>query len=267
MNVDLSKSSFCQFGGHDSTVERTGLQLRQWPFSDNGHISIWMVCQTCIEYLEKIGDPAMLVLCRWADELSPSDRLPASLIETPMKQSLLIQHLDEILNNKVRKKLGNRFPAFLNDLAESEKDYFIRTLQQDSTLAHIFLPEIEDEDHRLSIALKLWVGGISGAKGTRKTHKVVQGEEEYSPEQRKADFKAADDYAKKDEIFRAGVQVATMLELIIRRKKDISLQGAKHDSPIWKYIIDGADPNSVNQEDLLVCGGCILDDKLPTRSY
>jgi hypothetical protein len=261
MNDHLSESSFCQFGGHDSTIVSTGLQLRQCHFSDNGHVSTWMVCPTCIEYLERISDPAMLVLCIWAYELSPSDRLPASVRETPLKQSLLIQHLDEILNNKIRKKLGNRFPAFLSDLKGSEKDFFIQTLQQNSTLADIFLPDVEDVAGRLSIALKIWVDGIASAKGTRRTYNVAGGEEEYSPEQRKADFKVADDYAKKDEIFRAGVQAAPILEFIIRRKKDISLQGAKRDSPIWKYIRDCADPNSVTQEDLLVCGGCILDDK------
>lgn len=151
-------------------------------------------------------------LCRWARELSHSEQLPISLRETPLKHALLIQYLDEILNIRIRKKFGTRFPAFLSDLKSREKDYFIQTLEQDSTISKIFLPDVEEGAERLSIGLKMWVGGIAGAKGTRKTHNAAKGEEDYSPEQRRADFEAADNYAKKDEIFHAGVQVATILE-------------------------------------------------------
>jgi uncharacterized membrane protein len=136
--------------------------------------------------------------------------------------------------------------------------YFIQTLEQDSTLSEVFIPDVEEDAERLSIALKMWVGGITGDKATRKTHNGTEGEEEYTLEQRKADFKLADSYANKDEIFRAGVQVATILELIIRKKRNISLEGAKHDSSIWKYVRTGVVSGSVNQEDLLVCSGCVL---------
>jgi hypothetical protein len=149
-------------------------------------------------------------------------------------------------------------PAFLSDLKGSEKDYFIETLEQDSTLSKVFIPDVEKGADRLSIALKMWVGGIAGAKATRKTYLSMKGEEEYTLEKRRADFELADSYAKKDEIFRAGVQVATILELIIRKKRNISLEGAKHDSSIWKYVRTGVDSKSVNQEDLLVCSGCLL---------
>jgi uncharacterized membrane protein len=131
--------------------------------------------------------------------------------------------------------------------------YFIQTLEQDSTLSEVFIPDVEEDAERLSIALKMWVGGITGDKATRKTHNGTEGEEEYTLEQRKADFKLADSYANKDEIFRAGVQVATILELIIRKKRNISLEGAKHDSSIWKYVRTGVVSGSVNQEDLLYC--------------
>ncbi len=157
----------------------------------------------------------------------------------------------------MRQKFGTQFPAFLSDLKGSEKDYFIQTLEQDSIISEVFIPDVKEGAERLSIALKMWVGGITGAKATRKTHNDMEGEKEYTPEERRADFKLADSYAKKDEIFRAGVQVATILELIIRRKRNISLEGAKHDSSIWKYVRAGADSESVNQEDLLVCSGCV----------
>ena len=66
------------------------------------------------------SDITMFVLCRWARECDDIRELPASMRETGMKQSLLIQHVDEFLNNKIRKKLGNRFPTFLSDLNETE---------------------------------------------------------------------------------------------------------------------------------------------------
>jgi hypothetical protein len=204
----------------------------------------------------------MFVLCRWRRELSHSEHLPVSLRETLLKHSLLIQYLDEILNKKMRQKFGTQFPAFLSDLKGSENDYFIQTLEQDSIISEVFIPDVKEGAERLSIALKMWVGGITGAKATRKTHNDMEGEKEYTPEERRADFKLADSYAKKDEIFRAGVQVATILELIIRRKRNISLEGAKHDSSIWKYVRAGADSESVNQEDLLVCSGCVLNDHI-----
>jgi len=202
----------------------------------------------------------MFVLCKWARECGDTRQLPASLTETPLKQSLLIQYVDEFLNN-IRKKLGDRFPTFLSDLNESEKGHFIHTLEQDSTIANNFLTDVKEGAERKSVALKLWVGGMTSAKGTRKTYNVAAGgEKEYSPEEREADFKAADKYANKDEIFRTGVEVATIFELIIRKKKEISLERAKRNSPIWMYLKPNADEKSVTQEDLVVCSGCLLED-------
>ena len=61
-------------------------------------------------------------------------------------------------------------PAFLSDLKGSEKDYFIETLEQDATLSKVFIPDVKEGTERLSIALKIWVGGITGAKATRKPY-------------------------------------------------------------------------------------------------
>ena len=41
--------------------------------------------------------------------------------------------------------------------------------------------------------------------GTRKTHNIVGGEQEYIPGKREAEFKAADNYSNKCEIFRTGL--------------------------------------------------------------
>jgi len=261
MTNAFNQSNFCQFGGHDVTIPRTGYQLAATPFQDNGRRSMWLVCLTCYEYLEGIGDATIFVLCRWARECGDdTTQLPVSVKETPLKQSLLIQHVDEFLSN-IRKQLGNRFPTFLSDSNESEKKHFIQSLEQDSTIANIFLQDVKERAERKSIALKFWVGGITAAKGTRNTHNIAGGgEKEYTPEERETDFKAADNYAKKDEIFCAGVEVAPILELIIRKKKEISLERAERNSPIWRYVKANAGEKSVKQEDLVVCSGCLLND-------
>jgi hypothetical protein len=261
MTNAFDQLDFCQFGGHDVTIPRTGQQLALAAFQDNGRISMWLVCMTCSEFLQGIGDSTMFVLCRWARECGDNTtQLPVSVGETPLKQSLFIQHVDEFLNN-IRIKFGDRFPSFLSDLNEIEKRHFIQALEQDSTITNIFLPDVQERAERKSVALKLWVGGMTAAKATRKTHNIAGGgEEEYTPEQREADFKAADNYAKKDEIFCAGVEVAPILELIIRKKKEISLEHAVRNSPIWRYVKANADKKSVKQEDLVVCRGCLLND-------
>ncbi len=260
MSSLFRRSNFCQFGGHDSSISRIGLPLVRASIRDNGKVSTWSVCTTCSGYLQPTSDHTMFVLCIWARECGETRQLPASLTETPLKQSLLIQYVDEFLNN-TRQKLGNRFPIFLSDLNESEKEHFIRILEQDSTIADIFLSDVKERAERTSVALKLWVGGMTAAKGTRKTYNVAAGgEKEYSPEERDASFKAADNYANMDEIFRTGVEVATIFELIIRKKKEISLERAKRNSPIWRYLKPNADERAVKQEDLLICSGCLLDD-------
>ena len=261
MTNAFNQIDFCQFGGHDVTIPRTGQQLVLAAFQDNGRISKWLVCTACSEFLQGIGDSTMFVLCRWARECADNTtRLPVSVRDTPLKQSLFVQYVDEFLNN-IRIKFGNRFPSFLSDLNEIEKRHFIRALEQDSTIANIFLPDVKERAERKSVALKFWVGGMTAAKATRKTYNIAGGgEEEYTPKQREADFKTADNYAKKDEIFCAGVEVAPILELIIRKKKQISLECAKRNSPIWRYLKHNADEKSMTQEDLLVCSGCLLDD-------
>lgn len=94
---------------------------------------------------------------------------------------------------------------------------------------------------------------MTAAKGTRHTHNITGGGEEgYTPDQREADFKAAENYAKKDEVFRAGVEVAAILELILRKKETISLERAERSSPIWRYIKSNADEKSVKQYDLVI---------------
>ena len=48
------------------------------------------------------------------------------------------------------------------------------------TLANIFLPDVKELAERKCVALKFWVGGMTAAKPTRKTHNIAWREEEYT---------------------------------------------------------------------------------------
>lgn len=98
--------------------------------------------------------------------------------------------------------------------------------------------------------MRLWVGVTIAAKSTRQTYNAPGGvEQEYDLKLRKEGFQAADDYADRDEIFRTGVQVSTILELIIRQHSQISLEGANQTSEVRRYL-KVKDKNHVKKEDL-----------------
>jgi hypothetical protein len=254
-------NSFCHFGTHHLNTSRKGklspsnsqLQLTSFAEDPNDKtVSIWLVCNDCIQKfnLNVEQDPTMNVLLIWASECNGNiNELPFSLKEKPLNQ-----YVDEFLNNSIRKVIfGNRFPVYLSDLNETEKKYFLRELEQDSTIANIFLPDIKKGLDRNSFALKLWAIATIPAKSTRRTFNAQEREEVYDTNKRQSGFQTADAYANKDEIFRSGVEVATILELIIREQPQISLEGAASNSPIRKYVKANTDDKSMKKEDLVIC--------------
>jgi hypothetical protein len=245
---------FCQFGGHNpSTPRKMRLEELTWQrFLDNHNTSsLWLVCKDCINYFTG-GDLTTNVLHKWATEgiADVTNQLPSSLRQNPLRQSLLIQYVDEYLNNNIRKVLGIRFPIFLADSNESEKKYFIQKLEQDLTLRDIFLHDVKDGIERESIALKLWVGATIAAKSTRQKYNAsTGGQQEYDLKLRKEGFQEADNYAGKDDVICIGVQVSPILELIIKSHPHISLEGAKFTSPVRRYL-KVKDKNNITKEDL-----------------
>jgi hypothetical protein len=246
---------FCQFGGHNQRTQRKRRfkELNPILFVDNSDIySCWLTCSECTKQI-RTGDLSINVLYNWANEgiaNTSTNQLPDSLRENPLRQSLLVQYVDEFLNNNIRKKLGNRFPAFLSDSIESEKNYFILELDHDPTLRSIFLYDIKNGIERKSVALKLWVGATMAAKATRHVYNAqTGGQQEYDFELRKEGFQEADSYAGNDEIIRIGVEICPILELIIRSHPNISLQGAKVTSPVRRYL-KIKDKDFVTKEDL-----------------
>jgi len=194
--VSEDLNSFCQFGGHDSKTPRAGHQFYyEWkgPLKDNT-LHIWLMCEQCALILLKHPDPTMAILYSWATECDDAAKqLPELLREDPMRQTKLAHYVDIFLDNIRKKQFGGRFPAFIRDINENEKEYFLQELEKDITIRGNFLHDVEEGAKRRTIALKLWVGCMTAAKGTRKTHNIAGGgQEEYTPEQREASFKEAD---------------------------------------------------------------------------
>jgi hypothetical protein len=238
---------FCQFGGHDSNkIPRIGGNLIT--FQDD--TLIWNLCNECKKYLG--GDPAMDILLYWAREVSDISQLPNSLENDPLKQALLVQYVDKFLNLNIRIKLGNRFPLFLTDINEREKKYFLEELKQQAALSNIFMHDIQDKAKRETVALKLWVGATTGAKPTRSTYNTPGGYQEYTLQERQAGFQKADNLANVDEIVRAGVEIAPVLELVVRNHVIISLEGSTLNSPVRKYVMKNAAINFITASHLQI---------------
>jgi len=70
--------------------------------------------------------------------------------------------------------------------------YYLQKLEQDILTKLIFLSEIEYATQRVCIGLRLWVGVVMAAKTTRPTYNVPGGQQNYTLQQRQADFRAAD---------------------------------------------------------------------------
>jgi hypothetical protein len=190
----------------------------------------------------------MYILQAWGKEYNAINRVPYSLSINPIRQAQLVNHIDSLLNNKFRKKLGNRFPAFLTTPNETEKKCYLKELERE-ILIRFLLPEIEDASQRVSIGLRLWAGATVAAKATRPTYNVTGGQQNYTLEQRQADFREADTYALNDYISLLGVQIAPILELVIRSHDKISLEGAEANSEVRKYLkVKGK--NDITKEDI-----------------
>jgi hypothetical protein len=135
--------------------------------ANDGTMSLWLVCRDCIQKfnLNISQDHTIDVLLAWPYEYtSDINELPVSLKEKPLRQALFIQYVDELLGSIRRSKFGNRFPIYSSDLNETKKRYFLQELEQDFSIAKVFLPDLDNGKDRNSVALKSWVGAITAAR-------------------------------------------------------------------------------------------------------
>jgi hypothetical protein len=212
---------------------------------------LWQVCNECCKSLTR-GDPTMGILLIWANEVCAVNQLPKSLKDNPLKQAIIVQVIDKFLNLNMRIRFGNRFPSYLIDTSETEKKYFLSELANQSVIKEIFLPDVKDDSRRNSIVLKLWVGATIAAKPTRPVYNVLGGQQPYELKDRIAGFREADGLASSDEIVRSGVQIAPILELLIRPHNVISLEGSVDNSEVRRYIKRGSTIQQLTPNDLQI---------------
>lgn len=193
------------------------------------------------------GDPTMDILLSWTLEISSVNKLPGTLKDKPIIQANLAHYVDIFLG-EVRTKFGNSFPISTD---KNQKDYFLQQLTQQSNISNVLGGDINESDKN-TITLKLWASAIAAAKTTRSTYIVHGGQQSYTIEKRKEGFAKVDSWASQDEILRAGVEVAPILELHVRKHDVISLEGASTNSPIRKYLNLTTNDKFVKRADLAI---------------
>ena len=212
----------------------------------------WHVCDEIQEQFRGSRYNYGYILSFWASEVSSVNYLPGSMRDDPLRQALLVQYVDQFINKNMRIKFGDRFPFFLIDICENEKKYFLLELTKQSVISDIFLTDIRNMDERTSISLKLWASAMMAAKGTRATFNVSGGQQPYTTTQKVQTFKTVDKLASNDEIIRSGVEVAPIVELLVRSHNFISLEGCDSDSPIRKYVKKDDVLQYVTSNDLVI---------------
>jgi hypothetical protein len=193
------------------------------------------------------GDPTMDILLHWAREISPINKLPNRLKGKPIRQANLAHYVDIFLG-EVRTLFRNNFPISID---KNQKDYFLQQLTQQSNVSNILGDDINESD-KITIALKLWASAIAAAKTTRPTYIIPGGQQSYTIELRKKGFAMVDIWASQDEILRAGVEVAPILELYVRKHDVIVLEGADKRSPIRRYLRPNPNDKFVKRADLAI---------------
>ena len=145
--------------------------------------------------------------------------LPESLKNDCLKLSQLIQFVNGELA-KMRRNINQNFPVIL--LNPEEKDKFIQVSEEDENVVQNTLHDIYGYGARKNILLRLWCGCLGTAKECRKTFVSEhnpdgspKNEQLYTPEMRATSFRnIIIPTANEDPIYNAGVEAATVWELI-----------------------------------------------------
>lgn len=115
-----------------------------------------------------------------------------------------------------------------------DKEEFFYRIKNDNEINNFFSP-IESE-HNLPIILKLWVGCIEAAKSIRFEYVTGSDVKPYSKTDREKDFIQIHKRSNADKVYQLGVKCAPLLELILRNKDKIYLNGISIFNPILTHI-------------------------------
>jgi hypothetical protein len=178
-------------------------------------------------------DPNMEIIYGWANEMGPAPAVPNSLKE-PSKVAMFVNLADtDIFGNLEFWKYGmSEKQRFLSDVGKKAKTH---------------ISDIGDDGKRTNLTLRLWASCMSAAKALRETY--VAGvnpdgsmhEEPYTSKMRKEIFQELDSLARRDEIYRIGIEAAPLLMKEVRRQ-EIFLEGVPSDSFVMKYVPKDKNP-------------------------
>jgi hypothetical protein len=158
--------------------------------------------------------------------------MPKSL-EDPLKRAQFVHFLDANIT------VGSEFWEY----DKEKKQHFLQKMKEESKT---YLPDVEDDNARINIALRLWAGCITAAKTLREKYVFVdvdgtKKEDYYTPLMRENSFRDdVDPLSKGDMLYCAGVEVAPILIKNVR------------DQPLF---VEGVPPNSKVKQEL--CGTII----------
>ena len=229
----------CQSGFHDPKLQK---RLRRVPVEGSQRV---IICNFCLSRLMEAqqggGDLTMTIIYQWAKDCGFIPKLPESLKQECMRRCRIVQLVNQQLLNARTNNI--HFPKVL--LNPDEKERFIRTLHA-GTVQDI-LNDVDSDIERTNIALRLWTGCLCVTKECRLSSVTehnpdgtIRRETPYTPDMRAESFEKIMRTVHEDPVYEAGVEVATVWELIVNAgpNKKMYLEGIPNlnNSPVTKYI-------------------------------
>jgi hypothetical protein len=232
----------CQSGFHDQMLQR---RLVKVPVESGPRVVLCDFCLSRImEAQQEGGDLTMTILYQWAKECGDIPQLPFLKLGC-MDRCSIVQFVNRQLLNV--RAINIHFPKIL--LNPGEKQRFIRTLEEDEDTIQVILNDKLGDRERKTIALRLWTGCLCAAKECRRTSVsdynpdgTTRRESNYTPGMRAESFDKIMCTVYEDPIYKAGVEVAPVWELIENAApgKNMHLDGIPnlYDSPVTRFLKD-----------------------------
>jgi hypothetical protein len=233
----------CQSGFHDQKLQRSLVRV---PTESGPNV---VLCDFCLsrmmEAQQQGGDLTMTILYQWAKEYDDIPKLPEFLRRDCLKRCQIVQYVNQQIL-RIR-KANLHFPRILRD--PDEKGKFVGIVEKNKNVIHDALGDFFSNSERGNIALRLWTGCLCAVKECRPTcviehnpNGAAKRENTHSSDVRAESFNKIMITSRADPIYKAGVEIAPVWELIENAGPDkkLFLDGIPelNQSPITKYLKD-----------------------------
>ncbi len=163
----------------------------------------------------RMVDPNMDTVIQWANEIGIPPILPSSLQDVNQRARLVDAIDGPLIRGSLLHTLNGREKTQrLNDIAGLSKTY---------------IPDIDDDNVRLNITLRLWSGCLSAAKTI--ALQTMSGPN--TPGTRSLIFGKINSIAQEDPIYCAGVEAAPSFKRL--RNEPYSFEGVPENSVVRRY--------------------------------